>query len=99
MSKVFELVRKTASRVYRQRKYEADELHQLQEQQINQKYSSACYNLYQACIVGDVDAVRWYINVGHNDVNEPDKNGSTALFYTIQKNRVVLVQDLIKAGA
>ena len=47
MSKVFELVRKTASRVYRQRKYEADELHQLQEQQINQKYSSACYNLYQ----------------------------------------------------
>jgi ankyrin repeat protein len=37
--------------------------------------------------------------VGHNEVNEPDKNGSTALFYTIQKNRVVLVQDLIKAGA
>ena len=55
--------------------------------------------LLQACIIGDVDAVRWYINVGHRDVNEPDKNGCTALFYTIQKNRVVLVKDLINAGA
>ena len=32
-------------------------------------------------------------------MNKPDKNGSTALFYTIQKNHVVLVKDLIKAGA
>jgi ankyrin repeat protein len=46
-----------------------------------------------------VDAVRWYINVGKTDVNKPDKNGSTPLFYTIQKNHVVLVKDLISAGA
>ena len=47
MSKVFELVRKTASRVYRRsRKYEAEESHQLQDREIV-KYSSSCYNLYQ----------------------------------------------------
>lgn len=54
--------------------------------------------LHQACIIGDVDAVRWYINVGHKDVNQPDTNGCTALFYTIQKNHVVLVKDLVNAG-
>ncbi|XP_028398575.1 transient receptor potential cation channel subfamily A member 1-like [Dendronephthya gigantea] len=98
MSKVFELVRKTASRVYRSRKYEAEESHQLEDQEIV-KYSSSCYNLYQACIVGDIGAVNYYISVRLKDVNEPDKNGSTALFYSIQKNHVVLVKDLIKAGA
>ena len=46
-----------------------------------------------------MDAVRWYINVGNKNVNKPDKNGCTALFYTVQKNHVVLVKDLIKAGA
>jgi hypothetical protein len=50
MSKVFELVRKTASRVYRQRKYEYDDTDtlQLQEQEIN--YSSSCYSLYQVYV-------------------------------------------------
>lgn len=49
--------------------------------------------------MGDVEAVRWYIKVGTVDVNTPDKHGCTALFYTIQKNHVVLVKDLINAGA
>ena len=46
-----------------------------------------------------MDAVRWFITAGHKDVNKPDKNGCTALFYAIQKNHVVIVKDLIKAGA
>ena len=43
--------------------------------------------------------MRWYIDVGMKDVNQEDKNGCTALFYAIQKNHVVIVKDLIKAGA
>ena len=54
----------------------------------------------QACIIGDVDAVRRYITTGHKDFfNKPDQNGCNALFYAIQKNHVVIVKDLIKAGA
>ncbi|XP_028398467.1 serine/threonine-protein phosphatase 6 regulatory ankyrin repeat subunit B-like [Dendronephthya gigantea] len=96
MGSFVQFVRKTASRVYKRKGDENGELHPLHE--TCNKWSSSCFNLYQACIIGDVDAVRWYINVGHKDVNQPDTNGCTALFYTIQKNNVVLVKDLVNAG-
>ncbi|XP_046848205.1 putative ankyrin repeat protein RF_0381, partial [Xenia sp. Carnegie-2017] len=83
-----------------QRKYVADETIQLQEKEISiQKYSSSCFNIYQACVVGDLGSVQWYINDGHEDVNKPDENGTTPLFYSIQKNQLSIVKELIKAGA
>ncbi|XP_046848152.1 ankyrin-3-like [Xenia sp. Carnegie-2017] len=69
------------------------------DQEFGNQYMTTCFGLYQACLVGDVEAVRWYINIRRTDVNQPDSNGCTALFYCIQKDRVVLVRDLINAGA
>lgn len=52
MSRVLEFMRKTATLVYRQQNYEADEAAEPQEQDLEIKqFSSACYSLYQVCII------------------------------------------------
>ena len=48
MSSFFQLFRKTASRVYKRKGDDDGELHPLQE--VCDKYSSSCYNLYQVSV-------------------------------------------------
>ena len=45
MSSIFQFFRKTASRVYKRKGDDDGELHPLQE--VFDKYSSSCFNLYQ----------------------------------------------------
>ena len=48
--------------------------------------------------MGDVKAVRWYIENGKEDVNKPDEHGELPIFSVIQKNHVIILKDLLNAG-